>query len=90
MSKNRDVCRVPIEAARVALTAKPGVEGSDYINASWVQVCYPHHGILILTPTYSSFYTCCSYVQLLRGWFLKPVLGHVLVYYRLAHAVPMT
>jgi receptor-type tyrosine-protein phosphatase gamma len=37
VSKNRDPGLVPIEAARVALTAKPGVEGSDYINASWVQ-----------------------------------------------------
>ena len=37
LAKNRDPLLVPIEAARVALTAKPGVEGSDYINASWVQ-----------------------------------------------------
>ena len=37
LEKNRDPHLVPIEAARVALTAKPGVEGSDYINASWVQ-----------------------------------------------------
>lgn len=37
IAKNREGNLVPIEAARVALTAKPGVEGSDYINASWVQ-----------------------------------------------------
>ena len=36
-SKNRDPAIVPIESARVALRAKPGVEGSDYINASWLQ-----------------------------------------------------
>ena len=35
--KNRDPAVVPIESARVALRAKPGVEGSDYINASWIQ-----------------------------------------------------
>ena len=37
VSKNRDPAVVPIESARVALRAKPGVEGSDYINASWIQ-----------------------------------------------------
>ena len=37
ISKNRDPGLLPIESARVALTAKPGVEGSDYINASWMQ-----------------------------------------------------
>ena len=37
VSKNRDPAVVPIESARVALRAKPGVEGSDYINASWNQ-----------------------------------------------------
>ena len=37
VDKNRDPAVVPIESARVALRAKPGVEGSDYINASWIQ-----------------------------------------------------
>lgn len=37
VSKNRDPAVVPIESARVILRAKPGVEGSDYINASWLQ-----------------------------------------------------
>jgi len=37
VAKNRDPALLPIESARVALTAKPGVEGSDYINASWMQ-----------------------------------------------------
>jgi len=37
VNKNRDPSLLPIESARVALTAKPGVEGSDYINASWMQ-----------------------------------------------------
>jgi len=35
--KNREPALVPIESARVVLRAKPGVEGSDYINASWMQ-----------------------------------------------------
>lgn len=26
---------IPIENARVHLTPKPGVDGSDYINATW-------------------------------------------------------
>lgn len=37
VAKNRDPALLPIESARVALTARPGVEGSDYINASWMQ-----------------------------------------------------
>ena len=37
VSKNRDPTVIPIESARVVLRAKPGVEGSDYINASWLQ-----------------------------------------------------
>ena len=37
INKNRDPSLVPIESARVVLRAKPGVEGSDYINASWIQ-----------------------------------------------------
>jgi receptor-type tyrosine-protein phosphatase gamma len=34
-SKNRNTL-VPLENSRVHLTPKPGVEGSDYINASWL------------------------------------------------------
>lgn len=34
--KNRDDLLLPLETCRVALCAKPGVEGSDYINASWL------------------------------------------------------
>lgn len=33
--KNRSQQFVPVECSRVHLTPKPGVEGSDYINASW-------------------------------------------------------
>ena len=33
-AKNRDPTLLPIETSRVALAPKPGVEGSDYINAS--------------------------------------------------------
>ncbi|XP_071438889.1 putative receptor-type tyrosine-protein phosphatase mosPTP-1 isoform X2 [Hetaerina americana] len=35
--KNRNTDIVPVEAARVHLTPKPGVDGSDYINATWLQ-----------------------------------------------------
>ncbi len=35
-SKNQNFDFLPIETARVALVPKPGVEGSDYINASWL------------------------------------------------------
>lgn len=34
--KNRDACLVPLESSRIPLAPKPGVEGSDYINASWL------------------------------------------------------
>lgn len=34
--KNRSQDLVPVENARVHLTPKPGVDGSDYINASWL------------------------------------------------------
>ncbi|XP_050529744.1 tyrosine-protein phosphatase 99A-like isoform X3 [Daktulosphaira vitifoliae] len=34
--KNRSQEFVPVEYSRVHLTPKPGVEGSDYINASWI------------------------------------------------------
>lgn len=33
--KNRSQQFVPVEGSRVHLTPKPGVDGSDYINASW-------------------------------------------------------
>lgn len=35
-TKNRSQEFVPVENSRVHLTPKPGIEGSDYINASWV------------------------------------------------------
>ena len=35
--KNRNAALVPVESARVYLTPKPGVDGSDYINATWLQ-----------------------------------------------------
>ncbi|XP_048512163.1 tyrosine-protein phosphatase 99A-like isoform X2 [Athalia rosae] len=33
--KNRNMEALPIENARVHLTPKPGIDGSDYINATW-------------------------------------------------------
>lgn len=35
-SKNRSPI-IPLEGSRVHLTPKPGVDGSDYINATWFQ-----------------------------------------------------
>ena len=35
-AKNRDPSLVPVEAHRIPLAPKPGVDGSDYINASWL------------------------------------------------------
>lgn len=35
--KNRCPTIVPVESSRVHLTPKPGEDGSDYINASWLQ-----------------------------------------------------
>lgn len=35
-SKNQNFDFLPIESARVALVPRPGVDGSDYINASWL------------------------------------------------------
>ncbi|XP_066285092.1 receptor-type tyrosine-protein phosphatase zeta-like isoform X4 [Branchiostoma lanceolatum] len=35
--KNRTQKLLPVECTRVCLTAKPGMEGSDYINASYLQ-----------------------------------------------------
>ncbi|XP_048517470.1 tyrosine-protein phosphatase 99A isoform X3 [Dendroctonus ponderosae] len=34
--KNRCAVLVPIESARVHLTPRPGEDGSDYVNASWL------------------------------------------------------
>jgi receptor-type tyrosine-protein phosphatase gamma len=35
--KNRTLDLLPVESARVHLTPKPGVDGSNYINATWFQ-----------------------------------------------------
>lgn len=48
---------IPIENARVHLTPKPGVDGSDYINATWVSgectncgySCIEHFKFLAMT-----------------------------------------
>lgn len=34
--KNRNTDHLPMENGRVHLTPKPGVDGSDYINATWL------------------------------------------------------
>ena len=34
--KNQNFDYLPIEVARVSIVSKPGLEGSDYINASWI------------------------------------------------------
>ena len=38
--KNRSTDLLPIELSRVRLPNKPGVEGSDYINASFLHVSF--------------------------------------------------
>lgn len=35
--KNRSTEMLPVESSRVHLTPKPGEDGSDYINATWIQ-----------------------------------------------------
>ncbi|XP_063928096.1 tyrosine-protein phosphatase 99A isoform X2 [Zophobas morio] len=35
--KNRTANILPVESSRVHLTPKPGEDGSDYINATWIQ-----------------------------------------------------
>ncbi|KAK9718919.1 Fibronectin type III domain [Popillia japonica] len=35
--KNRRMDIVPVESSRVHLTPKPGEDGSDYVNATWIQ-----------------------------------------------------
>ncbi len=34
--KNQNFDYLPIESSRVVISPKPGIDGSDYINASWV------------------------------------------------------
>lgn len=34
--KNRDENLIPVEGSRITISPKPGVEGSDYINATWL------------------------------------------------------
>lgn len=38
VEKNRSMDIVPVNLKRVVLPARPGVEGSDYINATYLQV----------------------------------------------------
>ena len=38
LSKNRTLDLVPVSVKRVLLPVQPGVEGSDYINATYLQV----------------------------------------------------
>ncbi|XP_049782864.1 tyrosine-protein phosphatase 99A-like isoform X1 [Schistocerca cancellata] len=44
--KNRS-CILPIESSRVHLTPKPGVDGSDYVNATWIQGFHKLHEFII-------------------------------------------
>lgn len=39
--KNRSPTLLPLEGSRVHLTPRPGEEGSDYINATWLQGTTP-------------------------------------------------
>ena len=49
VAKNRNAAIVPVENARVYLTPKPGVDGSDYINASWLQGITTFHAYRTLS-----------------------------------------
>ena len=33
---------IPVDKTRCRLSAVPGVDGSDYVNANFVEVCYIH------------------------------------------------
>ncbi|CAI4231085.1 unnamed protein product [Auanema sp. JU1783] len=46
--KNRQISVVPFDSNRIILRAIPGVEGSDYVNASWVDG-YRERGAYIAT-----------------------------------------
>ena len=35
-AKNRSLSSIPMEPSRVCLTPRIGLEGADYINASWL------------------------------------------------------
>lgn len=35
-AKNRLMNMIPYDSSRVTLHAIPGIDGSDYINASWI------------------------------------------------------
>lgn len=50
--KNRNMDIIPIENSRVHLTPKPGVDGSDYINATWVS---GKHNVIICVIANSAF-----------------------------------
>ncbi|KAJ8955435.1 hypothetical protein NQ318_003534, partial [Aromia moschata] len=45
--KNRCAVILPVESARVHLTPKPGEDGSDYVNASWLQGFHSLHEFII-------------------------------------------
>ena len=45
--KNRNFDYLPIESARAALTPQPGMDGSDYINASWMPGFNRHREFII-------------------------------------------
>lgn len=38
--KNRSLNLIPLESYRVHITPKPGTDGSDYINATFLPVSY--------------------------------------------------
>mgnify|MGYP002716591894 FL=1 len=50
INKNRNNDIVPMECFRVHLTPKPGIDGSDYINATWL-IGYHKMREFIITQT---------------------------------------
>lgn len=58
--KNRNPEIVPIENSRVHLVPKPGIDGSDYINATWVSGTSTFHfQVLLLSFKFSKFNWFC-------------------------------
>ena len=73
-SKNRLVNMVPYDSARVLLEEIPGVDGSDYINASWIDGyrsdeslrCYNY--VSSCVPTFLFF--LCRFFHFVYFWMI--------------------
>ena len=60
LAKNRTLELVPLSVKRVLLPVQPGVDGSDYINASYLQVITVLNSVQKLCGTgFSQFPLLC-------------------------------